>query len=251
MRTEFEAYLTKTEDKYLLYLDELDFTQMLKSIGRKNIREILVRDLRTFFCVSVFNGKGKLPTKRQALKSQNLTFDYAEIYVNDIVISFDYWDDGFVTADWESINKIIEGQKKVVSVFQSQILDQLKDNLDTYYFIKNDVLIQKNKMTESELKKLLMNEFERKEQECFLGVIDQDELKGFLKEEENTVTGSKKIDELAQVLKGEYQDFVDQIEFPLFKTAKKEDEFMELVIEVGMYGSDDEKIKFLSKHGKK
>lgn len=182
MRTEFEAYLNQTDYGYILYLDEFNFDEMLYSIGHKNIQRILVKDLNTNFAVEVYNGEGIVPNKKEILESQNSTFDYANIIVNDIEFEFIYWDDGMFETDWETVIKIIEGQKQVVTPFQAKILENLQNNLGTYYFVKNDVIISQKKISVEELNNLLTYEFQRKEEEMLLGVVNKKELREFLNE---------------------------------------------------------------------
>lgn len=67
----------------------------------------------------------------------------------------------------------------------------------------------------------------------------------------STMTGSADLDELALLLMGDYETYINAIEFPKFRSAKKEDDFVELLSCVAMFGTDEEKKEFYQKYGKK
>lgn len=69
--------------------------------------------------------------------------------------------------------------------------------------------------------------------------------------DETAMTGSTEIGAFTEKLVSEYEFFINSIEFPKFLSAKKENEFNEKVIDIGMFGTEDDKKEFLSKHRKK
>ncbi len=180
MRTLFEAYLTEKEDKYLLYLDEFHFSELFKSIGFDNIQKIRViyQHLEVDKGITdeiIYAGIGEVPDMFDILRMTYSRDLFEKIIINEnIEISFLWWDDVFILADWETIIKCIEGQKTLATKSQHEILDRLTDSQNTYFKLKNETLIVSQQMDFESLMVLLHNSYTEKEEELLCDLTDEE-----------------------------------------------------------------------------
>ena len=171
MRTTFEAYLTKKENRFLLYLDEFHFSEIFNSEGITNIYKIklVYYDHGIISERIIYEGAGKIPQFKDILNITGCKDMIDYIYINDdIEITFPFWDDIFILAGWETIIKYINGQKDIASLAKKKILNCLPNSQNIYFKLKSDILIEKRQMNLEEFYKLINDSYEFKYDEIML-----------------------------------------------------------------------------------
>ena len=180
MRTVFEAYLTEKDDKYLLYLDEFHFSELFKSIGLDEIQKIRIiyqqiDGDKSIIDEILYAGIGEVPDILDILRIPFNRDCFEKIIINEnIEITFLWWEDVFILADWETITKCIEGQKILTTKSQYGILDRLNDSPNTYFKLKNDELIVSQQINLDEVMLLLRDSYEEKLKELLVDLTDEE-----------------------------------------------------------------------------
>ena len=178
-----EIYTVKgsrlNNDNYFLYLDEFHYSVVINSIGINNIQKIriLYKDTRGQLIDEViYDGHGKVPEISDIIQLFYVKQCNEKIIINDrIEIAFVWWEDMTIIADYETIVRCINGQKEVVNTAQKEILNQLTDSQNTYFKLKNDLLIQSQTMNIESFMEMLENSYGPKYEELMLDESYTDE----------------------------------------------------------------------------
>lgn len=192
MRTLFEAYLTEKDDKYLLYLDQFHLEELLISLGLENIHDIRIIYHQVGFGKSmideiVYDGTGEVPDISDIIGIPFNKDCFEKIIINkNIEISFYWWQDVFILADLEIVTKYIDGQKTLAREAQYEILERLPYSKNTYFKLKNEILIASQQMNLEEFKLMLRDSSLEKEEQLYYDLTDEERDELFIFEEEPT-----------------------------------------------------------------
>ncbi|MFZ4798543.1 MAG: hypothetical protein ACOYMA_13685 [Bacteroidia bacterium] len=162
----YEAYLTEKDGRFLLYLDEFYLTVLFDSIGISNILKIRA----IYFSTGVnkideiiYEGKGAMPDIIDIIGMIGGPDLCDKIIINNTIeISFLWWEDAFILADWETISKCIEGQKQIATAKQKDVLDSLTEFKNYYFKLRDNELVVFNPMNLEEFMKILDEAYEEK-----------------------------------------------------------------------------------------
>ena len=167
------------DNRYFLYLDEFHYSALFNSIGLKNIFKIrVIYSLQGKGTIDeiIYNGVGNVPDIIEIFALFQVKDGTPKIIINDSIdIDFPWWDDISIIADYETIIRCINGQKEVVSTGQKAILNQLTDSQNTYFKLKNDLLIQSQAMNLEEFMGMINNSYGPKFEELMLDESYTDE----------------------------------------------------------------------------
>ena len=153
----FEAYLGNFKDgRYLLYLDDADIN-LFEIIGYDKIDKIVFDALdlntsSTYYDLVAYEGEGELTDIYALMRQYGLQFDLIKkIYINgNIQLEIAWWEDHIIVADYDMILECIQTKKKNANTIETDVLDLILINPDTYYQTQDGEIVVEKKLKPEE-----------------------------------------------------------------------------------------------------
>ena len=179
----FETYLGKCLDgRYLLYLDDADIN-LFEIIGYDKINKIVFDALdlnttSTYNDLVAYEGEGELSDIYALMRQYGLQFDLVKkIYINEnIELVIAWWEDHIIVAEYDLIMKCIQTKKKSANTIETDVLDLILTNPNTYYQTQDGEIVVEKKLKPEEFYSFIISteHYLMKEQNLLLDFEDDD-----------------------------------------------------------------------------